>query len=233
VYEKQLYEKILCEETRLRLQAVDEVDTADKEEAYVLEGRFPCGRIPTPTSTPQIFLKKMCNQRHHRRSSEQQFIPPQIDLEPIDIGKRETEVLEENFEELVISPSDVTQNHLPTIGSIWRIPSQPDYVAFILSISVEGLYTVQWLRYNEKNQQFQKLRMKYVMAFESTDEWEYICEEEIVGKKVEIFWDGEKKWFRGTIRKKMRDEYIVKYLDGEVCSEKLDRDSSEWKLIGF
>jgi hypothetical protein len=44
---------------------------------------------------------------------------------------------------------------------------------------------------------------------------------DLLGKRVRVWWSGEKKWFDGSVTKRKRRMHVVQYDDGEVKAERL------------
>jgi hypothetical protein len=58
---------------------------------------------------------------------------------------------------------------------------------------------------------------------------------DLIGKRVRVYWSGEKKWFDGLVTKRNKRQHIVEYDDGDVKSERLlgysQRIAPPWKLL--
>jgi len=58
---------------------------------------------------------------------------------------------------------------------------------------------------------------------------------DLIGKRVRVWWSGSRKWFDGTVIKRMKKLHVVKYDDGEVKAERLlgytEKLSPKWKLL--
>jgi len=58
---------------------------------------------------------------------------------------------------------------------------------------------------------------------------------DLIGRRVRVWWSGEHKWFDGTVTKRKKRLHVVHYDDGDVVAERLlgfqERLAPKWKLL--
>jgi transposase InsO family protein len=58
---------------------------------------------------------------------------------------------------------------------------------------------------------------------------------DLIGKRVRVWWSGERKWFDGVVKARKKRQHVVHYDDGDIKAERLlgydKRYSPAWKLL--
>jgi hypothetical protein len=58
---------------------------------------------------------------------------------------------------------------------------------------------------------------------------------DLIGKRVRVYWSGDKAWYDGLVTARKKKQHVVKYDDGEVKAERLlgyaSKTGPPWKLL--